>query len=111
MSLNQLFYNTTALSTTDFTFRFHCPICGTVQSLRYWFDKTVAVPQQPAIDVNALVATIIPAHNDAATGLPCAGGGQQIQLHVALHKDPTHPLNGFISPSAIAANWWQRLPL
>lgn len=113
MSVNNLLYFDVApLSNTQLSIHFHCPICGNDDypnySHRTWFNKVIAVPQQTNININAQFATIIPAHNDLATGLPCGGSGQAITLYGAIHKDATHPLACCISVNPIPANWWQQ---
>ena len=109
VKMNLLYFNRFALSDTLVNLRFHCPVCDSNPLQRVWFDRTVAVPQSSTIDFNQQVAFLIPAHDDPSTEQPCSGGGQQMQLYVAMYKDATHQLACTIATAPIPDNWWQTL--
>lgn len=109
MSLNKLYFDSVAVSNTQLTWDFHCPICGIDQSLRTWFQNPVAVPPNAILNSNKLTAFTIPNHYDKAVPNAtqfCLGSGQQIQLYVAMHRDLTHPFAFNVSTEPIPADWW-----
>lgn len=110
VNYNLLYYDSAVFDSTQFTPHLHCPVCGQDQTKRFWFDRQFAIAPQPVINFNAQVAILIPAHNDLATGLPCAGSGNPITLYIAIYKDATHPLMANVSILPIPANWWS-LPI